>query len=320
MLAQVAAASSAHGAAHVHLGAGFGEGEVAGSHPDPDLGPEEALGEVVQGALEVREAHVLVHVKGFHLVEHAVGAGADGLVAVDPTRGDGADRWPLAFHHAHLHAAGVGAQGHTIRATGAVRALHEEGVLHVSRRVVGGKVERAEVVAVVLHLRPLADREAHAGEDVHDTLANDGDGVQASGVSGSGRSAQVHHRTCGGLFLAQGTLELIQPLLGLLLEHVHALAQGTFLFSGHLLEVLEQSSDTSVAAEHGYTELLHLLGGPRSGGVQLGLQGSDPVQQAHGSTRMNIRRSFSGRSRASQGWLARASSTSSPSTTSPNTV
>ena len=163
-------------------------------------------------------------------------------------------------------------------AQGQVPTLHEEGVLHVARRVVGGEVERAEVVAIVLHLGPLAHREPHAGEDVHDTLAHDGDGMQTAGVSGTGRSAQVQHRTGGGRFLAQSGLELLQPLLGLLLEHVHALTQGAFLLGGDLLEVLEQGCDLSVAAEHGHAELFHLLGGARLGCRELSFQFGDAFQ------------------------------------------
>ena len=86
VLAETAALAATQHASHVHLGAGLGEREVAGTQADLGLGTEEFLGEMQQHLLQVGKGHILVNVQTLNLVEEAVGACGDGLVAEDTTR------------------------------------------------------------------------------------------------------------------------------------------------------------------------------------------------------------------------------------------
>ena len=243
-----------------------------------------------------------------------MGAGADGLVAVHPPRADGPDRGLLVLHHTHLHAAGMGAQGESFG------AFHEEGVLHVPGGMLGGEVQRSEVVVVILDLGPLAHGIAKAFEHPHDPLPDQGDGVQASGLLGGHRARGVALLNGGGTLSGGPRLHLLPTGLRGLLQLVHAPAQGLLVLGGHLLEGVEQRGDGPFAAEHGHAKALHFLG---RGGCRLGhfrLQLGDAVGQAHSSTRMNMRTSLTGRSRPSRCTAAMRSITSRPSTTSPKTV
>lgn len=48
----------------------------------------------------------------------------------------------------------------------------EEGVLHVTSRVIGGKIERLEDMPVILHLRSHGDTKSEVTKDADDLVAN----------------------------------------------------------------------------------------------------------------------------------------------------
>ena len=102
-LADIAALAAADVAADVHLGARLGEGKIGGTHPDLGVRSEHLAHEDQDGLLEVGERYVPVHVKAFHLMEDAVGAGGDGLVAEYSARADNPDRGLAVLHGPHLH-------------------------------------------------------------------------------------------------------------------------------------------------------------------------------------------------------------------------
>ena len=83
------------------------------------------------------------------------------------------------------------------------RGLHEEGVVHLPRRVAGREVERGEVVEVVLDVRTFGDGKAHVGEDGGEFLEHlhhgmeRADGLEARGqgeVFAFGFEARVQRR------------------------------------------------------------------------------------------------------------------------------
>ena len=80
-----------------------------------------------------------------------------------------------SLHHADLHRRRVRAQH--------AAAFDEERVLHVARRMVGGNVERLEVVVVVLDFRPLGDLEAQSAEDLADLRRRPRERMDAPGGS-----------------------------------------------------------------------------------------------------------------------------------------
>ena len=171
-----------------------------------------------------------VHVEALNLVEEAVGAGADGLVAVHAAGAYHADGWLRRFHHAALHRAGVRAQ-HDVGVL-----LDEEGVLHVAGRMVGCEVHRAEHVPVVLNLRTVGQREAQAGEDVDDFLLDDGQRVARAQADGVGRTRQVQfvaRLVVGGELFAQG----VDLFLGGGLQLVQLHADFALGFGRHGAEV-----------------------------------------------------------------------------------
>ena len=112
---------------------------------------EDLLGEVFERLLHVGERNPFVDVEALDLMEDAVGAVGDRLVAEDAARTDHADRRPLALHRAHLDRRGVRAQ----QDVGIL--FDEERVLHVACRMFGREIERREDMPVILDFGAVGD-------------------------------------------------------------------------------------------------------------------------------------------------------------------
>ena len=146
---------------HIHLGAGFGEGEVAGPKAHWQVA-EKLLQKGRDGAAQVAEVQALINRQHLHLVEHGRVGGIHGVAAIHPPWGDHPHwRW-VVLQVADLHRRGVGAQQLAI--------AQIKGVLHVPGGVMLGDVEGREVVVVALDLRPLRYPISQAGKDVDDLL------------------------------------------------------------------------------------------------------------------------------------------------------
>ena len=141
MLADVAALAATDVARDVHLRRSLGEGEIRGTETNLGALAEELLHKVIQGLFQVGKRDVLIDVETLYLMEDAVGAGRDGLVAEHTTRGDDADGRLMGLHHADLHTRGVGAQQHIRSLVDIGFLADEEGVLHVAGRMVEREVQ-----------------------------------------------------------------------------------------------------------------------------------------------------------------------------------
>lgn len=111
VFAHLTALAVAEEAGYVHLGAGFGEGEVAGAEAGLPVGTKHAAGELSQGAFEVSKGDVLADSQPFYLGELDAAACSDLLVAVTHAGQNDAHGFGMVFAHgADLPGAGVRAQ------------------------------------------------------------------------------------------------------------------------------------------------------------------------------------------------------------------
>ena len=141
-------------------------------------------------------------------MEHRHVSGVSRVAAEHAPRHDRIDRWFNGLHDPDLDRGGVGTQQSATRLT----VVHVEGVVHVSGRVVGWKVESAEVVPLVLDLGALSHSEAHTHENVFEALPGLGDyvpvteaatgiqfgQVEALGLQGDGTCACLQRRPAFG--------------------------------------------------------------------------------------------------------------------------
>lgn len=140
---------------------------------------------VEQRLLQVGKRHVFIDVKSLNLMEEAVGARRDSLVAVYASGTDDADWRLLRRHHACLHRRCVRAEQHVRR------TLDEECVLHVARRMVGSEVQSREHVPVVLHFRTVGNRESETREDRDNLIADKRDGMACAKRRNGRRTRKV---------------------------------------------------------------------------------------------------------------------------------
>ena len=259
--ADVATLAVADVAAHVHFGRRFREGEVAGTHADFRLRTEHLACEEQDGLLQIRERNVLVNIKALHLVEDAVGAGRDGLVAEYAAGAHHADGKRLRFHGADLHGRRVGAQEQRVQ----MARAYEESVLHFARRMVGREVQGLKHVVVVLDFRTLGHVVAELAENVHNLLPDDGNrmtGTQGEGIAGHG---EVFLGSIGhGRFLCR-RFQFLDAGGGGLLQFVQLLTVFTLEFRRHGAELLHQGRDFTFFAQKTDAGFLGFLG-------RLGLQ------------------------------------------------
>ena len=254
VLAEVAAGAAADVAGDVHLGGGLGEGEVGGAQTDADLVAEHPLGEVEEGLLHIGKRHLLGHVEAFDLVEDAVGAGGDGLVAEYTAGADHPDGGLLLLHGAHLQRGGVRAEQHV-----GVQ-LDEEGVLHVAGGVLLGEVEGGEDVPVVLDVGALDGGEADVLEDAAHLIHHQGDGVHGADLALRGGACDVGDEV--GLLVSgslDAGLELVVVVLGHVAQVVDQLSELLAVLLGHVLDFAEQGLDLALLAQELEPELLQRL-------------------------------------------------------------
>ena len=192
----------------------------------------------------------LVDHKAFDLVEHRRVRRVP-VLAVDAAGRDHADRRFRVQHRAHLDRRGVRAQEFP-RAVGC--GLHEEGVVHLPRRMAGREVERGEVVEVVLDVGTFSDGEAHVGEDGGEFLEHLHHGMQ--------RADRLEARRQGEVF-AFGFEARIQRRrfeVGLarieccgeaILEAVEGGAGNLALLRAHAAELAHQKRDAALLAQFG---------------------------------------------------------------------
>ena len=166
MLAESATLSATKMTGDVHFSRWFGEWEIRRTQTDFCFRAKQFTCKVEQRLLQVGKRHVFIDVKSLNLMEEAVGARRDSLVAVYASGTDDADWRLLRRHHAGLHRRCVRAEQHVRR------TLDEECVLHVARRMVGSEVQSREHVPVVLHFRTVGNRESETREDRDNLIAD----------------------------------------------------------------------------------------------------------------------------------------------------
>ena len=181
-LAGTAAGAMTELALHVHLRRRLGEREERGAEAHRGGRREEAARKVSQRRLEVDEGDALVDGESLDLFERRGVRRIERVAAIDHARHDHANRRLGCVHDADLHRRRMRAQQQApgTLLLGRGRHVEVEGVVQVHRRVIGGEVEREEVVPVGLDLGTQGDGEAQGAEDLRDLLDDRGDGMHGA--------------------------------------------------------------------------------------------------------------------------------------------
>ncbi len=167
-LARGAARAVAHAARHVHLRRRLGEREIA--RPEARLRlAEEAIREMRERGFQIDEGDPFIDRHPFELREHRRVRRVEEIAAVHVARREDANGRRVRLERAHLHRRGMRAQQRA--------ALEVQRVVHVHRRMIGGEIQRAEVVPLRFRFGAGGDRESDLAEDRLDLLEHDRHGV-----------------------------------------------------------------------------------------------------------------------------------------------
>ena len=176
-----------------------------------------------------------------------------GGVGVDPVglaRGDDLDRRLVHPRITDLHRAGVGAQQQTV-ATG-ILTFDIEGVVHRTRRVILGRVQRGEVVEIFFDLRAVGHIETDRAEDRLDPLDGQRDRVQPA-TAGAPPGQRHVDRLLGETRIKLGLGELrltrAQQRFDRLLDLVELLADPRALLGRQFAQGFHALGDQAVLAE-----------------------------------------------------------------------
>ena len=260
----------------VDLGGRLGEREERGAEAHLQVvALEEAAQEIGDHALEVGEADVLADPQAFDLVEHRRVRGV-GVDAIDAARRDDADLGHrlemlvllhVLLHVAHLDRAGMRTQQDAFGNLAAF-ILQVEGVVHGTRRMVVGRVQRGEVVEVVLDLGTVGHFEADRAEQAFDALERARHRVQAAtGFAAAGQ--RDVERLFGEAGFQRCELDRVAARVergfDRFLGAVDGGAGGLLLFGRQLAEALQEFGDLARLAEVAGLDLLQRVGVVRCG-------------------------------------------------------
>ena len=240
-------------AGDVHLDGRLREREVGGTQARLALLAEYVARELVQHALQIAQRDVPVDDKAFHLVEH--GRVRRVVVRAEhPARAEHLDGRFLLLHQPDLPRARLRAQQEIVRDI--------EGILHVAGGVIGGRIERREVVVVVLDLRPFKDLKPHAREHIDEHIFDARDGVQRA----DGDAAPGHgdvHRLARELFrellFVHARLQLVKARLQFLFQGVDLLPEGRALLGRDLTDALIQRRQPARPAQKTHSGIIQFL-------------------------------------------------------------
>ena len=160
---------------------------------DVGFGAEELAEEELQRSFEIGEADAFGHVEPLHLRELGEVGGIDFVAAVGRAGGNNAHRRRAVLHHADLHGRRVRAQEAAI---GKVK-----GVLLVSCRMVGGRVQRVEAMPFGLDIRAIGNRKAHAPEAPNRPVEQLRERMKGSRLWKCPRQGEVERRNGSGIGL-----------------------------------------------------------------------------------------------------------------------
>ena len=155
-----------------------------------------------------------------------------------------------------------------------------EGILHVARGMVGGDIQRIEIVIFVFDLGAIQHGETERDEQVFDFGLNPGDGMQVAHARAGRGQREIQPLGVKPLF--QGLrIELAQPRFEggfqFLLGGIQQLADARAVLGRQLAHVFAGLGERAFAAKHFDAHLLQIFG--RACGLDAGQRGGFKIRQ-----------------------------------------
>jgi hypothetical protein len=251
---------------------GSTNGKVAGPQPHGDFAIEDGAEQRLHEVDEMGDGDVAIDHHAFELIEGVLVRGVHFFVAEDAAGRDHAQRRTEALHAAHLHGRSVGAQQ--------IAVGEPERILHVARGMVGGDVQRVEIVDIRSSTSGRRRRRSPANEEVFDLGLDLRDGMQMADPRAGCGEGEIDPLGIEAEFeglrieLAQTGF---QAGFDVLFGGIEQLAGARAVFGRHLAHFFADLRERAFAAEHFYAHLLQVL--QRTGGLDTGQGGGFEVRQ-----------------------------------------
>src|SRR3990172_4007570 len=231
----------AHETGNIHVCARFGKREEC--RPELVLHRASVVlpGERDERPLPLAHGNIPVHIEPLELVEDHVASGADRFIAVDAPGHDDANRGLLSLHHPNLDRRCMGAQENVLR--------YKKGILHIARRMIGGKIQSGKVMEIVLNIRARGNSEAHSAKDGLQFFQRLGDGMLRAGRPRPTRQGNIELLRKTLFSSGQRSLFAVEFSLNEGTQLIQCASYDLFLISRDAPEFFEQLRDNSLAAQ-----------------------------------------------------------------------
>src|ERR1035438_1520357 len=127
--------------------------------------------------------------------------------------------------------------------------LQIERILHIPRRMVGGRTQSVEAVILVLDLRAVCDYEPDLAEAAHDILSNLCERMELANDAAAPGQSEIRGFLGEGGFEFEFTAALGQGSFELDLGSVDGLARGGLLLFRQCAKLLHQGGELAISAQ-----------------------------------------------------------------------
>ena len=191
-------------------------------------------------------------------MEEAVCTSRDSLITVYTTRAKHTDWRFVCRHIVCLIIRSVATEKNVLRNVHRTAALNEEGILHITCRMISSKVQHSKHVLVVINLWTLIESETHTSKDINNLVLYKCQRMTCTEVNRISSTCQVDIITlCLTCFKL--VLEFVNLVLCTLLKFINLHADNLLLVGCHITELAHQRIDFTLLTKVFQTELLHII-------------------------------------------------------------
>ena len=189
-------------------------------------------------------------------MENAIAPGADGFVAIDFSGADDSYRRRVVKHDPYLYRRGVGSQQHI---AGRVAPCDKKGILHITSRMVGRKVQQVEVISVKFKFRSGCNAEAHCVKNLLHVAQYLLHGMFAAGVMPSSRQGKIQSGSLIVGLCGEGRFCCRQFFVGTFFERIEQLAYSWPFIRSNSFKLSEKIGNEAFANSIFKSECFEIL-------------------------------------------------------------
>ena len=149
-------------------------------------------------------------------------------------------------------------KNYVLRNVHRIATLNEEGILHITCRMIRSKVQHCKDMLIVINLWTLIESETHTSKDINNLVLYKRQWMTCTEVDWISSTSQINIITlCFACFKL--IFESIDSVLCTLLKFINLHTDNLLLVSCHITELTHQRIDFALFTEVFQTKLLHII-------------------------------------------------------------